>query len=500
MKENTLVVQTDFTGGMVPDIRDDALRVVKTVKHFDILSKRKTLSPFHSQAQGDSSSATQQMSDFLYYNSIVYGAGQDSGTSKITVHTKSDFTTATWGSQANNAGTSGTPVRGVFIEYKGYAYGFYNDGRVWRNSLAGNAWVDTATTIGTAASQGAIAACVHSKDDTLYMAAGNVIGKNAVVTPGTDVWTAAALTLPSKYVITSLCEYGDYLAIGCKPLYAGNSIVYLWDRQTTVNNVAASIDWGFGNLQVLEQVEGELLGISFRQDIFTAGTSNRLVFRHYISGVGAKVFNEILVSGVGSSNAALVYGRKFNANRLYFLADILIDGVLHNGIWGVAKNAFDKWVVWFDKLPNNDTAVASGGMRGFFMLGDFAFIAYEDSGYKLTQTTSGSGYAGTSILETVINPKMKEVDRVKNKQVKVVFVETAPLTAGQQVVVKYKVDGGSYVTVITQATVGTVSTEMPSSLTGGITSGIEYQFRIESTGGAEITGLGYTYEINDSLI
>lgn len=494
---NTVVSINEFSGGMTADIRDEALRVVKTAKHFDILTKRNTLTPNHSQVQGDSSSATQQMTDFLYYNSVVYGAGTDSGTGKITVHTKSDFTLATWGSQANNAGASGTPVQGVFVEYHGKGYGFYNDGRVWANDLAGGAWNDTSTTIGSSAAVGAIAGVVHSKDDVLYMATANIIGSN-----NNGSWNAAALTLPSKYTVTCLCEFGDYLAIACKPKYSGNSVVYLWDRNSSLTTISASIDWGFGNLQIIEQVDGELIGISFRQDVLTSGPSNRLIFRNYVSGSGAQVFRELLVSGVGASIYALVYGRKFNANRLYFLADVLIDSVLFNGVWGLGKNSYGKWVVWFDRLPNNDTAVASGAMRGFFMLGDFTFIAYSDSGYKLTQTANTSVFAnGTSILETVINPNMLTRDRTKNKQVKVVAVSTTPLTSGQQVVVKYKVDGGAYVTVLTQSTVGAVTTEQSAAgVTGGVTSGREYQFRVESTGGAEITELKYSYEILESII
>ncbi len=66
---------------------------------------------------------------------------------------------------------------------------------------------------------------------------------------------------------------------------------------------------------------------------------------------------------------------------------------------------------------------------------------------------------------------------------------------------KYKVDGGAYVTVFSQTAAGTVTTEMPvSGVTGGLTAGTELKFRIESTGGVEPTELKYSYETLDNLI
>ena len=484
-----------FEEGMTADIRDDTVGAVKTIKHFDILTRPKSLTPFHSQVQGDASSATQQMTDFLYYNGLVYGVGVDSGTNKTTVHkiAPTDFAAATWSSMGNNAGGNGNFIAGVFIEYKGYGYGINSDGTVFRNSLAGNAWADSVVTIQTGAVTGGVAAVVHSKDAALYMATGQTIKKNLVVIPGTDVWTTLAFSVPTKYVISCLCEYGDYLAIACKPINGGNSIVYLYSVSSSAVVADFSIDWGFGDLQILEQIEGELVGITVRNG-GVSGQPERLVFRHYISGAGSTVFKELLITG-GSTDGRVYTGKKFNANRLYFMADISIDGVLHNGVWCLGKNRYGRWIVWFDRLPNNDTAVIADGMRGFFLLSDFAFIAYEDSGYKLT-ITGTSGYAGTSLIETVINPQMPLADRTKKKQVMVIGVSYDPIPSGGQVICKYKVDGGSWTTIFTETTVGQVTTEK----TVKSVIGREFQFRVESTGGVIITEIKYAYQITQTLI
>ena len=483
-----IVTKNNFEEGITQDIRDETVGAVKMIKHFDILTRPHSLTPFHSQISGDKDSATQCMTDFLYYNSIAYGIGDDSGTNKTTVHIKSDFTSDTWTSIGNNVSDTGGFIRGVFVEYKGGGFGFQSNGSVFRNDLAGATWVDAITTIESGATTGSIAGIVHSKDNALYLGNGNTIKKSI---DGIN-FTLLAFSIPTKYILSSLCEYGDYLAIGCKPKWAGNSVVFLYSVSSSAVVADYSIDWGFGDLQIIEQIEGELVGISSRNNIVT-GLGERIIFRHYISGSGAIIFRELLITA--GSSVPLLCGRKFNANRLYFLGDFSIDSILHNGVWGIGKNQYGRWIVWFDKLPNNDTAVASNGMRGFFMLGDFIFIAYEDSGYKLTQS-SNSTYTGTSLIETVINPNMLISDRTKNKQVKTIVISYEPIPVGGQVICEYKVDGGSWIPIFTETTVGKITTEKEI-----ITKiGREYEFRVKSTGGVAPSEIKYAYDIIKTLV
>ena len=288
-----------------------------------------------------------------------------------------------------------------------------------------------------------------------------------------------------------MCEYGNYLAIACKPKYQGKSVVFLWDRDSSLTTLSESVDFGLGDLQIIEQVEGELIGISLRTDV--AGGTSRMVFRRY-SGGSATVFLELLVSQNGTG-LQLVSGQKFNANRLYFLGGIMIDGVLHNGVWGIGKNSAGRWIVWLDKLPNNDTAVAGGSLKGFFMLGDFTFISYEDSGYKLTQTsTLTTAYAGSSLIETVI---YDSGDASVEKDLVGVTVTYHPLPADGQVILKYKKDAESaWTTIFTDTTDSAISHPAINIESTGASFGQhkEIQFRLESLGGAEITGLSFKTE------
>jgi hypothetical protein len=123
----------------------------------------------------------------------------------------------------------------------------------------------------------------------------------------------------------------------------------------------------------------------------------------------------------------------------------------------------------------------------------------------MTKTLSSSAipgaYGATSVYQTVINPNMPEEHRDKKKQVASVVVAFPPLVSGQQVVIKYRVDGGSWTTLLTATTVGRTVAEAVYDVTGKkLTPGTEYEFRVESTGGAPITELQYGYEIFATLI
>jgi len=74
------------------------------------------------------------------------------------------------------------------------------------------------------------------------------------------------------------------------------------------------------------------------------------------------------------------------------------------------------------------------------------------------------------------------------------------LPAAGQVILKYKVDGGSQTTIFTETTDSAVITETQNAAGTEFTEGREYEFEIDSTGGAEVTGFYARYEIKDTLV
>jgi len=520
-------LHVDFTEGMTSDIQDETAGVAKLIKHFDPITKPRTLTPYFSQTDADGSSTTNRIRDFLYYAGSdgttpkLWGkGGADASSNRTVIYYKSDYTSNTWAATANNS-IGNAAQDGVFVEYHDFFYGICSGGTtgkgyVFRYDPTGSASMDNNyfNTLGATAIIGPTTnlngsipnGVVHSKDDILYLACGNFI-VSLNYNGGSPVATNPALTLPAKYYISAMCEYGNYLAIGCTPYGAGKSVVYLWDRNSSLTTLSESIDFGYGQLKVLDQIEGVLIGVSLRQDALST-LPPRLVFREYAGSI-AQIFREII--GSSATQVQLEHGQKFNANRLYFSAGLTIDGVLHNGVWAVARGPSGRWVVWIDRLPNNDTAVYN--VAGFYYLGDYATIAYADTavhqgssttGFHMSMTNSSSSYSATSIVETVINPSMPAKirgaagHRVYNKQLHTVDVQSLPLPSAGQLVTKYKTDTdvtGSWTTVTTDTTDNAVSRESVVDASGNyFTDGREFQFRIESTGGAIVNALAYKYE------
>lgn len=489
----TITVE-DFSRGITSDIRDKRAGYVKMLKHFDLLTRPNTLTPYHSSVNADGFSSGNQLTDFISYydtNNTIWGIGTAAaGYIKLLFKMPG---TSTWSSTSNNISANGKVlISGTFKDYHSKFYGGSTDGKVFKADPAGGAWVDDdgAGLSSSLTSNGV----VHSKDDVLYYGAGNKIASN-----NNGSWNASALTLPTRFVVSTICEYGNYLAIGCRTSTVpyGKSVVYLWDRDTTLNTLSESIDFGTGYLNTIEQVEGVLIGISTRNNLLY-NLPDKFIFRQYAGGV-ADVFIEML----SSSRTGVGFPRGQRENqRLYFMAEMTIDGVLNNGIWALGKDNTGKWTLWFDRLPNNDTAIALGSMAGFIVTGDYAMISYNDGGFQLTETsTNATAYSSSSILETVINPNIPVVDYSNNKQLMTVAVSYDSLPSGGQVVIKYKVNGGGWITVFTETTAGKCLTEMTYDASGtAFTAGNEYQFRIESMGGVMITGLKYKYEILKSLI
>lgn len=89
-------------------------------------------------------------------------------------------------------------------------------------------------------------------DDNLYLPYNNILVR---VYPSGTVQDQA-LKLPTNLKITSIANWGKYLAIGTAPKSSFNGVskVYLWNF--TSPDIQEVIDWGEGDLRVLENIEG----------------------------------------------------------------------------------------------------------------------------------------------------------------------------------------------------------------------------------------------------
>lgn len=494
-----------FNAGIVNDPRDTTSGASRVVTNFDINTSPNRLIPYRSSEAGNSNDPNDLMQNWCIALSAaatysLYGYGRVTASNKVRIFRKAlttggatDLDDNSWTETSNNvSATQITPNYNCFVYYAklNMIFGGHAGRYIWEyDPDGGTAFneTDADLTAFTNMAQG----LVHSKDDILYIPYDNKIAKN-----DNGTWTVAALTIPTSYYITSICEYGNYIAIAAAPLDGvSNSRVYLWNRSATLNTVTENIDWGSGVIKVIEEINGYLVGISLYGGASTT-FNDRVIFRYY-TGAGALGYTEYL--GATSSNL-LQIKQKIN-NRIYFCMSVSLNGAVRDGVWsfGQGPNGFN---LVHERTPDNDTSISTGPMRGFFYIGDYLFQSFVSSGaaHTVTKTNDQATYSHTSIFESVINPNMEVKDKLKLKQLKSISIgyKTQSAVAGQ-VVVKYKVDGGSYITVMTCTTTGVIVEERQDAVGVPFTKGREYEFRIESTLGAEIISFNYEYDVIPTL-
>jgi hypothetical protein len=500
------VIINKFDGGIVNDPRTQASGIARMISSFDNLTDSNRLTPYRNSEAGDTLVSDHKIRNFLIALRIgtpitysLYGLGNITGSAlakvmykDLTTGADNDLDDADWTNTTSEASSAGNGSYNLFVYYKktGLVYGARANTTIWSYNPAGGSWVDSARPIAYInLAQG----IVHSKDDVMY-----IPYDNKIASYNSSAWVDAALTLPTDLYITSICEYGNYLAIGCAPLSGvGHSRVFLWDRDSSLPTLSDSIDWGEENLKVLEEIDGVLVGVALSGGN-TTRFKDRVIFR-YLSVSKAVKFSELV--GETIVTQLPIAKQKIN-NRIYFMMKITINGTLRQGVWSVGRPSLNSpFSVVHERTPNNDTALTNGVFYNFFYAGDFLFMSYDDNGTEsMTKTNDTETYTATSTLETTINPNMEPLDRLRKKQLISVTVGYEAIPTSGQVILKYKVDGGSYTTVATDTTVASRFLERTALDAGTqFTSGREYEFRIESKG-TPITSLTYKYKALETNI
>jgi hypothetical protein len=172
-------------------------------------------------------------------------------------------------------------------------------------------------------------------------------------------------------------------------------------------------------------------------------------------------------------------------------------GATREGLWSIGVKD-GVWSIVFERSPNNDTALTSGTLEGFFIAGDYAFLAYQDNGtFGLSKTRNTASYTATSVYETKI---YNGGEASLKKKLIGVTVMTEYLPTNGQIVVKYKKDEETSFSaaIFTEATDNSISHSAVNIESSGATLPQDYKeisFRIESTGGAVVTGFSFMEEI-----
>ncbi|MBK9580263.1 MAG: hypothetical protein IPO40_24625 [Fibrobacteres bacterium] len=491
----------NFSGGISDDPREDNATKFQVAKHFDCFSNPTRLTPYRSLEadtnDGSTSDGMKQyfVKDFLYHSSSakLFGLGQ-TGAGLTKIVQKADATTGNWSLPATSEG-NGAVQNGCFIEYKDYLWGFQSTNSIFKYGLLSgspsitNSASSTGTTISSVA-QGLIF------NDYLYLPYNNKIWRATDATTFSDAY----LTLPSNFKITSLCNFGKYIAIGCAPVstFNGVSKVFLWDGTST--EVQEAIDWGEGELRILETIEGYLVGITDRYLNNSVGAGRgSMIIQTYAGGV-PQVVKEVFTQAL--TNKSIPLQKVVKNNRLFFAAKIMTNqaGTTYNeGIWSFGrKNVGYPFALNLDiAVDTTDGPVDTDGIQSIGSAGNFFFLTHSGDG-GILKTNDSAVYTFSSTLETQIL-NFGDVDSDKTLlSLKVSFRKQA---SGESLIAKYRIDGATAWT-----TIGTYDTDDSLSHTflgieadgSAFASGREYEFQLLSTGGLEITGLVARATINDT--
>lgn len=496
MSKTVEIKINNFSGGVSDDPRENNATKFQVAKHFDSFSNPTRLTPYRSLEADthDGSTATGMkqylVKDFAYSstNAKLFGLGQTgAGLSKVVE--KADATTGNWTLPASSEG-NGAVWNGCFFEFQGALWFLQGTNQLANWVIATNTITNSVATVGSTITS--VANGVIASDANAYFAYNNVIVR---IAPGLTV-TDSAKTVPSNYKITSLTNYGNYLAIGCAPIstYNGQSKVFLWNLSSDL--FQESIDWGEGELRVLETIEGYLVGVTDRylNNAVGAGRGS-MIIQMYSDGV-PQVVKEVFTQAL--TGKSIPQTKFVKNNRLFFAAKIMTNsaGTTYNeGIWSFGrKNVNYPFALNLDVIDEN---IDTDGIQAIGSAANYFFITHSGDG-SIDKTNDSATYAFTSIYESQIFD-FGDVDSDKTLiSLKVSFKAQA---SGESLTAKYRVDGATAWT-----TIGTFDTDGALSHTfvnieadgSAFASGREYEFRLEGTGGPEITGLVARATINDN--
>jgi hypothetical protein len=489
-----------FDGNKAEDIRTFATNESQDSYNFDLYTNPHKLLPIRDSVDETTSAGTMaaiQISDVgtsvISSNVYLTAVGYASSISTAPAfYTRSSGMNGSWGQQA--AGT-GTYQQGSMVVYKQAAY-CVASASATTFTLQKYVGAGSVTTAGTTTVDAVVGngypvprPFVHPEDNVLYFCISNVISK----WDGTT-YTNYANILPTGYDVTSLTDYGTYLAIAMRPRNGvGKSICYLWGRDGTINTLQGIIDFGEGDLNIIENIGNELVGIVYPQSYstFSSVIDNKINIKVYAGGAIQTVKSFTLA-------AALNYGiaKHKNGNKLYFGA---CESLAEVSLWCVYRNKEGSWVAGRERyLYTGSTSVSdvATSVVSITSVGDFFYIGFflGSGPFTLRATSSTAAFTNTSVFKTTINPNMPLADRYAQKQLQAVAISYTGASSGLTGL-KYSVDGSAFTSLIssTNAT-GEYTVEATNENDGTVfLSGREFQFQAESSGGSQIKEIGYKY-------
>ena len=510
-----------FDGGLSDDPRQPGFNGGSLVQHLDIYSSPYRLTPYRdSEADTNTSvSATDleqyRVQDFqLGSNGTLYGLGRVAASALPKVFSKATTSgSGNWTVEATAEGT-GALIRGCFIEWQSGWYMFSGTTSVSSWTI-GSTFTNTVTGA-LGATITSVAQGVIGTDNNLYMFYNNrVVRVSSANVMADNVFTA----IPSDMRIVSACRWGSYLAIGCvygtsnTAISSGRSQIYLWDYVTSATAYDI-IDWGEGSLRVLGNVEGRLVGVSDKYLTNAIGASRgSMVVRMWSGGVPQVmkevVANQIVTADSGGLGAVVTrFPRSvvIKDNKMYWAASVPFglststESTFHLGIWCFGRKNINSDFSLTLEYIEEATSTSNFYINSIGNAGNYFFISHSlESSGLVRKLNDAANFTYTSIFDTQI---INGGDSSLRKKLKGVTVYTVAQPAAGQTVLRYRInEETSYTEIFTNTTNNSISQSAVTTAAGTTLPEFrELTLRVESTGGTEITGIKWRYEILDKDI
>lgn len=476
-----------FDGGISEDKRSKQSNKFSLTKHFDVFTYPHKLFPYYKTEALETKNL--DIVKFCQNGSTFYGFGVVAGSTKGAVY--SQTADAAWAApNGNNESSQNGRSEIVFFPYKTYIF-MFRTAQVMRFDTAGGAWADSHHSL----SWTNLAEPVHHPaDDCAYF-----FYDNKVVRLNDSTWTDDVLTLPSNLKIVSACAYGNYLAIGCSPLVSGsaNSIVFLWDRDSSLTTLTERIDFGEGDLVYLANLDNKLIGlINFGINVEAGLRFGKLLIKQ-ANGQLATILSEITTDNTGYLQSGC--NSIVRDNKMYFACEAPLDGDTRLGIWVIDSNG--RFAL--DFIEEEATASSGAAYQGIYKTFNKWWIAHSNDG-SVQRSDENLSYTITnpSIYESLI---FNVGDSSLTKKLVSVTVMNEPIStsASAKITLKYRKDEETdWTTIFENTTDYSISHTAVNIESSGanLPQFKEIQFRIESIVGVIPTGFKFKSEIIDSDI
>jgi len=452
-----------------------------------------------------------------YHNDIIVGIGKkDSGVGCAAYFTDIEGDLTEWKSAYVDTGgvtllesSDEDPSFGPAVEVDDYL--FFPSGTTYGGKVG---QIDTSSSphvidgdLGTTDSYGDYWDIVRGPDHDMYVTRLNLTSSSSsncidtfdeAGTVTTDVFCAQG-----RANINGLCRNGNYLGLGVTDRVRGrNAELHIWD--TVNDDPVAVIEWGSGRFQWLESINGDYLGITaenlLREDYLENGT-REMVLRVSSGGVPRFVTKFYGQATLGSGNEAATNPVTWKrSDEFLFYTRIATNAgatTFEEGLWSVRKSSTGKYAL---TLAYDTSSL--GEVLTWIGIGDHAYFVHGETS-SVSRINTSESYTETSSFDTLYNPQMPTNDYFKDKILNSFRIKSEPLPSAGQIVVKYRTDeASSWTTIATITTDNLITYEITNEEATGneLPDFKEIQFRLESTGGAVITGYEYVYETKDDLI